>query len=92
MKAEGVCPLVLPGERVWLPFEGESSTCGQVGPLPTHWVGGEVNGFKKKKCERWGSLLGCLTARGKLVLLCESATVVPLLTNAASAPLMASLP
>ena len=54
----------------------ESSTCGQVGGLPTRWVGGETGRFKKLRevGSQWG-----LTAKGKLFLLCKSGTVVLLL-------------
>ena len=54
--AERVCLLAVPLQlRVHL-LRRESSTCGRVGLLPTHWVGAEDGRFRK--LQEVGTLLG----------------------------------
>ena len=54
--------------------------CPQEGWVPTHWVGGEEGGFKKIVR---GGQPATPNSWGKSILLGESGTVVPPLTNAA---------
>jgi len=81
IEAEWVCRLVLPGVRTCSPLQRESSTRG--------WgLGGPPIKVRVMRAGReLGSLLGYLTAGNFhfYCVLCESGTVVPLLTTVTTA-------